>query len=136
MFTLKLPKTVAVRVGGDLTNVSLSAQNNSANAITVVEAGGNITASNLTVIGPGQLEAMAGGSISFVSPEQIGLTSVGNQDTTVGTQDGPAYTGTPVTNLTLPATGAGITVLAGTSRADLTAFANEYLSPNNYLRRG
>lgn len=95
--------------GGNISDLSISIQNQSGTDVTLIQAGGNISyatqydgngqvqansAAGITVAGPGQLQVQAGGDIDLGS--SLGIVSVGN-----------AY------NQALSATGAGIEVLAG-----------------------
>ncbi|MGD0959938.1 MAG: filamentous hemagglutinin family protein [Methylomonas sp.] len=121
--TVSLPTAANVVAGGNIDNVTLSAQNQSASDVTLVQAGASINydtqynsnglqpvsdVAGVTVAGPGVLQVIAGRNINLGS--SLGIGSIGNQQ-----------------NQALPANGAAIDVLAGVSRQiDYSGFISQY----------
>jgi filamentous hemagglutinin family protein len=108
-----LPKQSRFIAGKDVKNFSLTGQHVNQQDVTLVQAGRDITLSDITqqinISGPGRLDMVAGRNIDLGLSK--GVTSLGN-----------------VTNSALPDGGADITLLAGVAEGiDMEAFIATYL---------
>ncbi|WP_026872882.1 filamentous haemagglutinin family protein [Inquilinus limosus] len=120
---LTVPKSLQIRAGTDVADLSITATNTSPGDVTLVQAGrdidltfrqGNLGA-RVLVGGPGRLEVSAGRNIDLGIG--FGIQTDGNLRTSM-----------------LPEQGADIAVLAGlgTRQPDRTAFLTRYLDPAHY----
>jgi filamentous hemagglutinin len=119
-YRLIMPKSLQLRAGADVADLSITATNTNPGDVTVVQAGRDIdlttglgtTAAQILVGGPGRLQVIAGRDIDLGYGQDI-LTD-GNLRTSA-----------------LPDQGADIAVLAGLGgrEPDRTAFMTRYLDP-------
>jgi filamentous hemagglutinin family protein len=108
--SINLPTAADIIAGGNISDLTIAAQNQVASDITLIQAGGNINfdttlddngivqastnLAGITVAGPGVLQVLAGGSVNLGS--SLGIDTIGNQ-----------------ANVALSDTGASIEILAG-----------------------
>lgn len=127
--SINLPTAADIIAGGNIDNLTISAQNQTASNITLVEAGGSINydttynstgdiptdnTAGITVAGPGTLQVLAGGNINLGS--SAGIDSIGNQN-----------------NPDLSTIGATIDALAGiSSQINASGFISKYISDSAY----
>jgi filamentous hemagglutinin family protein len=129
--SINLPTAADIIADGNLNNLTISTQNQTASDVTLVEAGGSInydttyestgviqpnsgTATGITVAGPGTLQVLAGGNINLGS--STGIDSIGNQN-----------------NPDLSTIGATIDALAGISgQINTSGFINKYITDSAY----
>jgi filamentous hemagglutinin len=121
-----IPKSVDVIAGGDITQLTLRADNIASSDLSLISAGGNVTyasprdvngllvpegGESIVIEGPGSLLIEAGGNINLGT--SVGITTVGN-----------------LYNPSIAPGGAGVSLLAGATaaNADLTDFIARYLT--------
>lgn len=127
-YDLIVPKSLQLRAGTDIADLSIIATNTDPGDVTLVQAGRDIDlaigtfpdnnndSARITVGGPGRLEVSAGRNVYL--GYGVGILTDGNLRTSV-----------------LPDHGADIAVLAGVGsdqQRDLTAFLTRYLDPAHY----
>jgi hypothetical protein len=139
--SINLPSAADIIAGGNISDLSIVTQNQLADDITLILAGGNINfdttlddngivqagtnLAGITVSGPGVLQVLAGGSLNLGS--SLGIATVGNQN-----------------NVALSSAGASIETLVGltkqvdtvlpqvTSHVDYVGFVTKYQNNSLY----
>jgi hypothetical protein len=149
--TLYSPKETRVIAGGDITDIAFYLQNDTADAVSVVSAGGDLTLydpssparqlalsvpgnsvlanslpGDIQIAGPGTLEVLAGGNLNLGGQGPGGASnSTGDGIASVGNTLNPAliFGGADI----IAAAGIGGSLGFGQSELDFTAFINQFI---------